>query len=76
MYKKLNYIKAIEAQNFHFSDSGIYVLRGSVMGNNTNAFLDNLSKAVKAIDSLSKENFEGAQKRLKLKFIQNLNLLD
>ena len=39
MYQKLNYIKGVEAQNFHFSDSGAYVLRGTVMGNNTDAFL-------------------------------------
>lgn len=39
------------------------------MGNNTDAFLENLSKTVKSLGSLDKEIFEGAKKRLKMKFM-------
>ena len=46
------------------------------MGNNTDAFLENLSKTVKSLGSLDKEIFEGAKKRLKMKFMQNLDFLD
>ena len=46
------------------------------MGNNTDAFLENLSKTVKEMGSLDKEILEGAKRRLKLKFMQNLEFLD
>jgi hypothetical protein len=56
----------LEASNLHFSDSGVFVLRGNVSGDNVNRGLESISRVFKSLDKIKPEVFEGAKKNLGL----------
>lgn len=43
IYKKEKSVLALEAKNFHFSDSGFFMVRGQVTGNNVNSILEKIA---------------------------------
>ena len=47
IYKKEKSALALEAKNFHFSDSGFFMLRGQVSGNNVNNILEKTALELK-----------------------------
>lgn len=73
VYKKEKSVLALEAKNFHFTDSGFFMLRAQVSGNNVNTVLEKLAEQMKQIGKLPKSEFERAKKALSLKIQLNLN---
>lgn len=73
IYNKEKYVLGLEARNFHYSDSGMFMLRGCVSGNNTNNLIDKISEEVKGVQKLNKGEFERAKKRLTLDVLKNIS---
>lgn len=72
LYKKHSFVHALEAKNFHFSDSGMFSLRGVVSGNNLNSALEAVANVFNASKKVKKADFERARKSLGLKLLSNL----
>ena len=49
IYNKEKYVLSLEAQNYHYTDTGMFMLRGSVSGNNTNNLIEKLADEIKSI---------------------------
>lgn len=76
IYSKEKYVLALEARNYHFSDSGFFMLRGQVSGNNINKLIEKFAAEIKSIEKLDKAHFERAKKRLLLSIEKNLSFGD
>lgn len=66
IYNKEKYVLALEARNFHFTDSGFFMLRGQVSGNNVTNAIEKVAQQLKGISKLPKSEFERAKKALAL----------
>lgn len=64
IYKKDKSVLAMEARNYHFSDSGFFMFRGKVSGNNVNNLIEKFSAQINKIGQSNKSEFERAKKKL------------
>ncbi len=74
IYQKHSFINALEASNYHFTDSGMFMIRAVVNGNNVNQSLDLMSKEVASLEKITQAEFDGAQRNLKISISENLNV--
>lgn len=72
LYKNSSYINALEASNYHFSDAGMFCLRGVVSGDNLNNGIESVAKVFKNLQKTTKAEFERARKKFALRIMENL----
>ena len=72
LYKTNSYFNALEARNYHFSDAGMFLLRGVVSGDNLNSGVESVAQVFKNLQNTTQADYERARKRLGLRLMENL----
>ena len=57
----------------HFSDSGLFTLRGNVSGDNVNQALEGMAKILSSVENVSDVQFEGAKRTLGVQLLKGLD---
>lgn len=73
VYAENAFIDSIEATNMHFTDSGLFIIRTNINGDNVNKALELVATEFKALGDISEAELNVAKKKLKLRL---LNALD
>ena len=72
LYKNNAFIDGLEATNSHFTDSGVFVLRGSTSTEKLNNTLELLAGVFKGVANVSEEDVNAAKKRIKIRLLRGM----
>ena len=71
VYQQNKHVHAIESFNMHFSDAGLFGFRVQASPDQTNKAVETLAAVIKGVSKVSKEELEGAKRRLKRRFLES-----
>lgn len=69
VYSKNAFVDALEASNQHFTDSGLFVVRGETSSDKLNSTLDLVAKEFGSLGKVNEKELNAAKKRLKLRLL-------
>jgi len=72
VYAENAFIDSVEATNMHFTDSGLFIIRANINGDNVNKALELIAGEFKALGSSKDAELRVAKKKLKLKLMNAL----